>query len=50
MRIPKIFNPYEQRSFGRRLVSFMVFSGAAFVICVALMVILSLLSGCNISS
>lgn len=47
MRIPKIFNPYEQRSFGMRLISFFTFSGAVFVICVALMVVLSLLAGCT---
>lgn len=47
MKIPKILNPYKQRTFGRRLVSFFAFSGAVFVICVALLVVLSLLAGCT---
>jgi hypothetical protein len=48
MKIPKILNPYEQRTFSRRLVSFFAFSGAVFVICVALMVVLSALAGCSL--
>lgn len=46
MRIPKVFKPYEQHSYGKRLVSFLAVSGALFVICYALMAVLSVLSGC----
>ena len=47
MKIPRILNPYEHRSFGMRLVSFLAFGGALFVICMALLVVLSLLAGCT---